>query len=161
MANAELNGLEKGDAQPADLASKTIADEANKSVITNGNIFHFSPLSLEDVRQLHADFAAERNWGQFHTPRNLMMALTGEVGEVAELFQWRSDKECQVGLPYWTPEERANLGEELSDVLIYLVRLSDRCGIDLAKAVQDKMKKNAKKYPVEKAFGSSKKYNQF
>jgi len=122
--------------------------------------FHFSPLSLESIRQMHSEFSIQRNWNQFHTPRNILLALVGEVGEVAEHFQWRSDADCQVGLPTWTDEQRSALGDELSDVLVYLVRLADRCEIDLGKAVHDKMDKNIKKYPVDKAFGSSKKYNE-
>lgn len=109
---------------------------------------------------MHSQFSTERNWNKFHTPRNILMALVGEVGEVAEHFQWRPDAECQVGLPAWTEPQRTALGEELSDVLIYLCRLADRCEIDLGKAVIDKMDKNCKKYPIEKAFGNSKKYNE-
>lgn len=122
--------------------------------------FSFSNVSLEDLRALHSDFSAKRDWDKFHQPRNVALAMVGEVGEVVEHFQWRSDAECQVGLPKWTAEQKAALGEELSDVLIYLVRLADRCEIDLGAAVVEKMKKNDAKYPVDKAFGSSKKYTE-
>uniref|UniRef100_A0A5F9DSH5 dCTP pyrophosphatase 1 n=1 Tax=Oryctolagus cuniculus TaxID=9986 RepID=A0A5F9DSH5_RABIT len=87
--------------------------------------FSFSPEpTLEDIRRLHAEFAAERDWDQFHQPRNLLLALVGEVGELAELFQWKPDEEP--GPQAWPARERAALQEELSDVLIYLVALAAR-----------------------------------
>ena len=113
-------------------------------------------LTLEQLRSQVAAFADERDWNQFHTPRNLLLALVGEVGELSEIFQWRG--EVEPGLNSWKEEDKVHLGEELSDVLVYLVRLSDRCGIDLATAVQEKMKRNAAKYPADLARGSSKKY---
>jgi dCTP diphosphatase len=116
-------------------------------------------LSLEDVRKLMHEFAEERDWHQYHTPRNLMLALTGEVGELAEIFQWKG--ELEPGLPEFSDEERVHLSEELADVLMYLVRLADRSGVDLAKAVVDKMEKNKKKYPADIVRGSSKKYNRY
>ncbi|KAM7335398.1 hypothetical protein ACRRTK_005875 [Alexandromys fortis] len=89
--------------------------------------------TLEDIRRLHAEFAAERDWEQFHQPRNLLLALMGEVGDLAELFQWKSDAEP--GPQAWLPKEGAALQEELSDVLIYLVALAARCRVDLPRAV--------------------------
>mmetsp|Transcript_9384 Transcript_9384/g.35132 ORF Transcript_9384/g.35132 Transcript_9384/m.35132 type:complete len:259 (-) Transcript_9384:67-843(-) len=118
-------------------------------------------VSLEDLRGAMASFAQERDWDQFHTPRNIMLALVGEVGELAELFQWAGDAKCDVGLPSWEDKERVHLGEELSDVLLYLVRLADRCDIDLPAAVLRKMEKNKAKYPASKVRGSSRKYNQY
>jgi dCTP diphosphatase len=91
--------------------------------------------------------------------RNLCLALVGEIGEVMELFQWRG--ECAHLLPDWSAEHRVHLGEELADCLLYLVRLSDRCGIDLAAAWQDKMAKNRRKYPAAQAFGRSDKYTAY
>jgi len=116
----------------------------------------FSSLNLEELRQKADEFAVKRDWIKFHTPRNLLMALVGEVGEVAELFQWR-DK-VDAGLIGWTEEEKVRVGEELADVLIYLVRMADRCDIDLSKATIDKFRKNELKYPAELVRGSSKKY---
>ena len=75
-------------------------------------------------------FVAQREWEQFHTPRNLVLALVGEVGEVAEIFQWK-DK-VSVGVPELTAKEKAHLGEELSDVFSYLIRLADVCEVDLS-----------------------------
>ena len=115
--------------------------------------------SLEQIRQMHAKFCKDRDWDQFQTPRNVLLALVGEIGELAEVFQWKN--ECQVGLKDWSEKDRAALEEELSDCLIYLVRLADRCSVDLPSAVLKKFEKNENKYPIDKAFGSSKKYTEY
>ncbi|KAH9616086.1 hypothetical protein KSS87_006848 [Heliosperma pusillum] len=112
-------------------------------------------VSLEDLKTRMADFAKERDWDQFHSPRNLLLALVGEVGELSEIFQWKG--EVPRGLPGWSDEEKQHLGEELSDVLLYLVRLSDICGVDLSQAVLRKLELNALKYPVNLVKGSSSK----
>ncbi|PKA66128.1 hypothetical protein AXF42_Ash018418 [Apostasia shenzhenica] len=114
-------------------------------------------VDLEDLRKKMAEFARERDWDQFHSPRNLLLALVGEIGELSEIFQWKG--EVPKGLPDWDEEEKVHLGEELSDVLLYLVRLSDICGVDLGKAAIRKLELNAMKYPVQQCKGSSKKYN--
>ena len=106
-------------------------------------------------------FAAQREWDQFHTPRNLVLALTGEVGELAECFQWKGDAGCSEGLPEWPESKRSHLGEELSDVLLYLVRLADKCGIDLPAAASSKLLRNASKYPADLVRGSSRKYTEY
>ncbi|XP_022758777.1 dCTP pyrophosphatase 1-like [Durio zibethinus] len=107
-------------------------------------------VSLDLLKQKMANFAKERDWDQFHSPRNLLLALVGEVGELSEIFQWKG--EVPKGLPDWKEEEKAHLGEELSDVLLYLVRLSDICGIDLGKAALRKVELNAIKYPASKKY---------
>ncbi|KAL3360168.1 hypothetical protein AABB24_016589 [Solanum stoloniferum] len=112
-------------------------------------------VSLEELKKKMADFAKEREWDQFHTPRNLLLAMVGEVGELSEIFQWKG--EVPRGLPDWEEKEKQHLGEELSDVLLYLVRLSDICGIDLGNVVLRKLELNAIKYPVNLCKGSSKK----
>ena len=117
--------------------------------------------SLEHLRAEMYAFADERDWHQFHKPRNLLLALVGEVGEVSELFQWRGDDGATPGLPSWSEEDKVHLGEELSDVLLYLVRLSDRCGVDRGVAARRKMQKNRKKYPADRVSGSSAKYNEY
>ncbi|KAF0702801.1 Aste57867_7751 [Aphanomyces stellatus] len=116
-------------------------------------------LTLEDLRGKIARFADERDWNKFHTPRNLLLAMTGEVGEVAECFQWRGDHDQDVDK--WSAEDKEHLGEELSDVLIYLVRLADKCNVDLPTAALRKIEKNAVKYPVDKVQGSSLKYTAY
>lgn len=105
-----------------------------------------SMLSLEKIRSAQMGFVRKRNWQHLHTPRNLMLAL---VGELAELFQWRKDADCDVGLPGWSEEDKEHVGQELSDVLIYLVDLAATCHVDLSKAVVKKMAMNELKYTLE------------
>jgi len=105
-----------------------------------------------------AEFARERDWEQFHSPKNLVMALTGEVGELAELFQWMSEDDSR------NAASDARVGpavrDELADVLVYLVRLASVLGVDLNAAVGQKLKTNAAKYPVSASKGTSKKYTE-
>ncbi|KAK2865823.1 hypothetical protein Q7C36_001879 [Tachysurus vachellii] len=132
---------------------KHVHEEAEES-------FSFTPQpSLEDIRRMQAEFTDERDWNKFHQPRNLLLALVGEVGEVSELFQWRG--EVKEGLPGWTEAERENLAQELSDVLIYLVELAEKCRVDLPQAVLRKMALNRLKYPASKVHGSAKKYTEY
>ena len=91
-------------------------------------------------------FADERNWPRYHTARNLVLALTGEVGELAEIFQWLTDDEAARLAEH--PACFTHLQEELADVLMYLVRLASVTGVDLDAAVRDKLVKNALKYPA-------------
>ena len=104
--------------------------------------FGFSSTSLEDLRVEQRAFVDERDWAQFHTPRSLALALVGEVGEVCELLQWRSEDDCGPGLASWSADEKTRLGEELADVLSYVLRLADVAEIDLPAAFVDKMAKN-------------------
>ena len=110
--------------------------------------------SLAELRDALRQFAAERDWDQFHFPKNLAIALNVEAAELLEHFQWLPDGDS-AALP---AETRAKVREELADVLLYLIRLADKLDIDLAAAASDKMAVNAKKYPVHKARGTSKKY---
>ncbi|XP_052179510.1 uncharacterized protein LOC127792900 [Diospyros lotus] len=103
-------------------------------------------VSLHELRDRLAEFARVRGWEQYHSPRNLLLALVGEVGELSEIFQWRG--EVARGLPNWSSDEKEHLEEELSDVLLYLVQLADVCGLDLGKAALSKILKNAQKYPL-------------
>lgn len=104
------------------------------------------------------EFASARNWHQFHSPKNLVMALTGEAGELTEIFQWMSEEDSRSAASH--PEHGQAIREELADVLMYLVRLADVLGVDLNAAVEQKLKLNGEKYPVSKAHGTSKKYDQ-
>lgn len=107
--------------------------------------------TLEDLRQALRLFANERDWEQFHSPKNLAMALGVEVAELAEHFQWLTQQESQS-----PPEIKKDaIRQELADVLIYLVRLADRLEIDLLEAAAEKMALNAEKYPVEYCRGKS------
>lgn len=122
--------------------------------------FTFSPgPTMEEIRRMQAEFTDERDWNQFHQPRNLLLAMVGEVGEVSELFQWRG--EVAEGLPDWTESEREQLEHELSDVLIYLLELAEKCRVDLPQAVLRKMALNRLKYPASKVHGSAKKYTEY
>lgn len=124
--------------------------------------YPFTPTTtFEEVRADLQQFATERDWAQYHTPRNLALALVGEVGEVAELFQWLPDAQCMVGLPSWDAEKREALADELSDVLTYLLRLATVCHVDLPTAVRRKLEKNRAKYPADLVRGSAKKYNEY
>ena len=102
-----------------------------------------------DIQALQATlraFAAERNWAPFHTPKNLSMALMVEVAELMELFQWMRPEESCAARSDAALQTR--IGEELADVLLYLVQLADHTGVDLQAAVQDKLQKNALKHPA-------------
>ena len=111
---------------------------------------------LEQLRTRLAAFAAERDWDQFHNPKNLAMALTGEVGELVEHFQWLTFEQA-ADLPADTREEVAL---EAADVFLFLLRLCDKLDIDLAQAAERKLALNAKRYPVDKARGRAAKYDK-
>jgi dCTP diphosphatase len=114
-------------------------------------------VDLEQLRCRVAEFAQDRDWDQFHSIRNLILAMVGEVGEVAEVVQWVSDDKIDELLK---SGGRERLAQELADVLIYLVRVADRSGVDLAKAVSDKLNENDAKYPKDKARGNARKYTE-
>ena len=116
-----------------------------------------SPDLLQDLRDALRQFAAARDWDQFHSAKNLAIALSVEAAELLEHFQWLPDAEA-AAIP---PEKRAKVREELADVLLYLIRLADKLDVDLAVAAAEKLKINATRYPVHKSRGSSKKYTEF
>jgi NTP pyrophosphatase (non-canonical NTP hydrolase) len=112
--------------------------------------------SLEALRNSLRRFAVDRDWLQFHTPKNLATALTVEVAELLEHFQWlREGSSAELG-----PARLADVRLELADVLVYLVMLADSLDVDLLQAARDKLEKNAEKYPVGKARGTSRKYTE-
>ncbi len=113
--------------------------------------------ALADFKKKLHDFASERDWQQFHSPKNLSMALVAEAGELVEHFQWLS-QEQSLNL---SPETLAEVELEMADIFIYLVRLADRLDVDLLKATEKKIRINAEKYPVGKVRGSAKKYDQY
>ena len=114
------------------------------------------PDRLVKLRDELRQFAADRDWEQFHTPKNLAIALSVEAGELLEHFQWLTTDESQ-RLP---ADKSSAIRLEMADVLLYLIRLADRLGIDLAASAFDKIAINAKKYPVSLSKGSSKKYTE-
>ena len=103
-------------------------------------------------------FARERDWEQFHAPKNLSMALAAEAGELMEHFLWSTPEASRAVLD--DPAKREKIAEELADVVIYALEFANVTGLDVAAAIGAKMAANAKKYPVEKAKGSSAKYTE-
>jgi len=103
------------------------------------------------------NFAQQRNWEQFHSPKNLVMALSGECGELTAHFQWLKEDESR----NLSPDVRSEVGRELADVFIYLLRLAQVLEIDLLAAGEQKMSENENKYPTEKVWGSAKKYSTY
>jgi NTP pyrophosphatase (non-canonical NTP hydrolase) len=101
-------------------------------------------------------FARERDWEQFHTPKNLAVALSVEAGELLEHFQWMPEGASAA----LAPAKRAQVALEMADVLLYLVRLADQLGVDLRAVALQKLAINAQKYPIERARGSSRKYDE-
>ena len=111
---------------------------------------------LQNLREQLRAFAAARDWDQFHSPKNLAMALAAEAGELLEIFQWLTEEQSR-SLP---EDAHAAASEEVADVFLYLLRLSDRLGIDPVDAARRKLVANEKKYPVDKARGNSRKYTE-
>ncbi len=111
---------------------------------------------LEGLRDELRAFAAARDWDQFHSPKNLAMALSGEAAELLEIFQWLTEEQSR-RLP---PAAKAAASDEIADVLLYLIRLGDKLGIDPLAAARGKMVANAGKYPADKARGTAKKYTE-
>jgi NTP pyrophosphatase (non-canonical NTP hydrolase) len=112
--------------------------------------------SIDELTKKILAFRDARDWKQFHKPKDLAISLSLEASEVLEHFQWKTDKEAQEYINI----NKNIIGEELADVLNYLLLISHELGIDLGKACEAKIEKNAKKYPIEKAKGKKQKYNQ-
>ena len=110
---------------------------------------------LESLKLALRDFAAARDWAQFHSPKNLAAALTVEAAELLEHFQWLTEEQSK-SLP---PDKLAAVADELADVVLYLVQIADKLDVDLLGAAEAKLAKNALKYPVDRSKGSSRKYN--
>ncbi len=114
-------------------------------------------MDLQALTHLLRDFVRERDWEQFHSPKNLTMALSVEAAELMEHFQWLTEDESR-DLP---PEKRASVKDEMADVLIYLVRLADQLGVDLLDAAERKMARNGERYPADLVRGSAKKAGEY
>ena len=112
---------------------------------------------MEDLRIAISAFIQERDWEQFHSPKNLAMALSVEVAEIVEHFQWLTEEDSK-NLP---PEKLAEVREEIGDVMIYLTELADKLGIDPVEAAKAKMTINGQKYPVELVKGKASKYTEY
>ena len=111
---------------------------------------------LNSLKQQLRQFAEDRDWDQFHSPKNLSMALSAEVAEILEHFQWLTEEQSKD----LSRDKLDEVETELADTLIYLIRLADKLDIDLIKAAESKIELNEKKYPVDKAKGNAKKYTE-
>jgi len=111
---------------------------------------------IEHLRNQLRDFAAARDWDQFHSPKNLAMALSAESAELLEIFQWLTEEQSRA-LP---AEAKAAASDEIADVLLYLIRISDKLDIDPIAAANRKLAANERKYPADKSRGSNKKYTE-
>ena len=111
---------------------------------------------IKNIQIQLRNFANERDWNQFHSPKNLSMALMAEVGELLEHFQWLTQEQSK----NLKADVKAEVAEELADILIYLLRLADNLEIDLITAADSKIKKNAIKYPIKNSSGNAIKYNK-
>jgi dCTP diphosphatase len=112
--------------------------------------------SLQGLRDALRQFAFDRDWDQFHFPKNLAIALSVEAAELLEHFQWMSEADSAA----LSEETSAKVREELADVLLYAIRLADKLNVDLSAAAVEKMRINAAKYPIDKSRGNSKKYTE-
>lgn len=115
-----------------------------------------SVMSIDELQGKLRDFISDRDWERFHTPKNLVMALAGEVGELVAIFQWLDPDESEQAMDDRSRAERVR--DEMADVFAYLLRLADVLGVDLEDALHAKMMKNARRYPVETARGNARKY---
>jgi len=112
---------------------------------------------LEKLTELIVKFRRERNWEQFHNPKDHAISLALEAAEVMEHFQWKNGDQIK---EYLEGEGKGELAKEMADVLVYLLFMAHDLDIDLEKAVEEKMEENGRKYPVEKAYGTAKKYTE-
>jgi len=110
-------------------------------------------MDIKEIQNKLAKFSAERDWDQFHSPKNLAMALTSEVGELNELFQWLTEEQSK-------NVDNDEIRQEIADIFIYILRLADKLNINIEDAVREKMEINAKKYPIDLAKGNATKYNK-
>lgn len=115
-------------------------------------------IDVDGAAQALRQFAEERNWQKFHSPKNLVMALSGEVGELTEIFQWMTEADSHRAAS--SPKTANGVRDELADVALYLIRLADVLGVDLNAAIASKLASNAAKYPIEASQGISTKYDQ-
>jgi len=119
---------------------------------------HDNTTTVGELRERVLAFVRARDWEQFHTPKNLSMALAAEAAELMEHFLWAEGQASAATVR--DPKKRPEIEDEIADVVIYALEFANVCGIDLAAAIEAKMAQNAKKYPVEKARGRSEKYTE-
>ncbi len=114
-------------------------------------------MDITKIQNQLENFAVDRDWNQFHSPKNLSMALSGEVGELVEIFQWMTQDQST----NLNPEKLEQLKEEIGDVMIYLTNLADSFGIDPLEAAKEKIEVNKRKYPEDIVKGKSEKYTEY
>lgn len=115
-------------------------------------------MAFDDLARRLREFAEERDWEQFHSPKNLAISISIEAAELLELFQWSRGAEGWDSLAEESIRTRS--AEELADILLYLIRFADKAGIDLERAALHKLERNAQKYPAEKFRGSDRRYDE-
>ena len=113
-------------------------------------------MNLEQYKEKIRSFSNDRNWDKYHSPKNLSMALSGEVGELLEIFQWLSNEESK----NLSVRDQQSAKEEIADIMIYLIRIADKLNINLEEAVIEKLQINAEKYPVKLSKNNAIKYNK-
>ncbi len=126
--------------------------------MTGDNSSRINSDSLDDLRSAVRKFRDERDWSHFHTPKNFAAAITIETSELQECFLWKDDAETESFLK--DPEKRSAVEEEIADILLFALLLSDRLKIDVGKAILKKLQANAEKYPVQLARGNARKYTE-
>jgi dCTP diphosphatase len=112
--------------------------------------------SIDELKLALRSFAEERDWDQFHSPKNLSMALAGEAGELLEHFQWLTEDQSK----NLSDQQLLAVADEIADVQLYLVRLADKLGLDIMAECNRKIEVNAVKYPIDKSKGTAKKYTE-
>ena len=141
-------GATRGAAAPASRGGRVLQAGARHRAAVDAPTF-------EQVRGELRRFVEERAWDAFHTPKDLAMGVSVEAAELLEVFQWR-----HLTVADLTPEDRRRIADELADVVMYAMLLADKSGVDLLRAVQEKLEENRRKYPVEKAKGRAVKYDR-
>lgn len=116
-----------------------------------------SDTSIKQLQQRLRDFAEDRDWDQFHSPKNLSMALIAEAAELVEHFQWLTEEQSGA----LSEQKQKEVEHELADIFVYLIRLADKLDVDLCAAADQKIRLNEEKYPAEKVRGSAKKYTEY
>jgi NTP pyrophosphatase (non-canonical NTP hydrolase) len=119
---------------------------------SNNGMIGVTTMNEELIQKLLA-FREERNWAQFHNPKDLAISLSLEASELLENFQWRTSEDA-------VSQKKQDIADELADVLIYSVYLADALGLNIEEIIRDKMRRNGEKYPVDKSFGKMNKYNE-
>jgi dCTP diphosphatase len=122
------------------------------------SLWYVTRVVLNDLQRELREFAVQRDWRRFHTPKNLVMALAGEVGELVELFQWLTPEESAAIMT--RPGQTERVRDEVADVFAYLLQLADVLDLDLAAALREKVRRNEQRYPVSLAKGRADKYDR-